>query len=286
MRYAILPIFLAASCLRAATPAITLTQTLNFESEAQAREALLALTDSADEPELLEDGSLAVRDATDGELLASWRESDKTLRLARANLTFTPETAGTNAFILPAGATVAFGQASIIVSKSNKIIPIVRGLGDLTFIAEPGGLLSIQAAKSVACGCVTAAGNLTFDLNGDAEGGCGRIEMGTVNNQGTGLNASGTLTLSGGEALLTIWERTIIATRTVIDNCRVQSLQSSGNQVHFQMIIGHFEMSGADPPSKPTPTPWARPSSSPAAPQSPSPTPTTSPPAAVPPTAP
>ncbi|MGN1359943.1 MAG: hypothetical protein ACI4X9_05760, partial [Kiritimatiellia bacterium] len=69
MRYAILPILLAASCLRAATPAITLTQPLNFESEAQAREALLALTDSTDEPELLEDGSLAVRDATDGELL-------------------------------------------------------------------------------------------------------------------------------------------------------------------------------------------------------------------------
>ncbi|MGN1360154.1 MAG: hypothetical protein ACI4X9_06855, partial [Kiritimatiellia bacterium] len=182
----------------------------------------------------------------DGELLASWRDSDKTLRLARANLTFTPETAGTNAFILPAGATVAFGQASITVSKSNKIIPIIRGLGDLTFIAAPGGLLSIQAAKNVACGCVTAAGNLTFDLNGDVEGGCGRIEMGTVTNQGTGLNASGTVTLSGGEALLTIWERTIIATRTVIDNCRVQSLQSSGNQVHFQMIIGHFEMSGPD----------------------------------------
>ncbi|MDY5953970.1 MAG: hypothetical protein SPK06_00875 [Kiritimatiellia bacterium] len=246
MRYAILPILLAASCLRAATPAITLTQTLNFETPDQAKTALSLLSDSSAEPSLLEDGSLAVFAADDHKLLASWRESDKTLRLARANLTFSPATAGINAFILPAGTTVAFGQVAIAVPKNNKITPIIRGLGNLTFIADPGGLLSIQAAKNVACGCVSVAGNLTFDLNGDAEGGCGRIEMGIVNNQGTGLNASGIVTLSGGEALFQIWERTIIATRTVINNCRVQSLQPYGNQVHFQMIIGHFEMSGAD----------------------------------------
>lgn len=233
-----------ASTVLAATPSVTCTTQLNFADPATVPSALMGLTDATAEPTLLADGSLAVYDATDGELVAKWNDTNLTLTLQQVNVTYTPAVAGTALINLPAGSTLEFGRVSIRLTKSNSIKPIILSQGALDVVSLPGGTLEIRSNSGVAADGIYATGNLSVNLTG--QGTPGHLVIETINNQGTGLSANGgkaSLALVGGSIELALWERAVHASTMTMENCQLHVPQASGNRVHFpNLAVSRFEI--------------------------------------------